>query len=159
MSTALIVGTLVFFRQLNFIQNKQLGYEAEQVVALRVMGIQPRNKIESLEKELQQLSFIKGTSLSQSYPGHSASGRTLSLPEALEGQSADLTSCRAHPGIFEVLDLKLIAGKPMKILEEGDSITQIVLNKSAVAFFGLDTGGGHWPKGRCKFGHFRNFPG
>lgn len=136
-STILIVSTLILYQQLNFIRNKKLGYEPEQVLAVRVMGIQPRSNIESLEKELQQLPTVVGTSLSQSYPGHSASGRSLSLPNAPEGQSADLTSCRAHPGIFDVLDLKLLAGRPMKLMSEGDTVTQVVLNKSAVEFLGL----------------------
>lgn len=136
-STILIVSTLILYQQLNFIRNKKLGYEPEQVIAVRVMGIQPRSSIESLEKELQQLPAVVKTALSQSYPGHSASGRSLSLPNAPEGQSADLTSCRAHPGIFETLDLKLLAGRPMKLMAEGDTVSQIVLNKSAVEFLGL----------------------
>lgn len=136
-STILIVGTIVLYQQLDFIRDKKLGYNPEQVVAVRIQGVSPRTQVEALEKELLQLASVKETALSQTYPGHGASGRSLYKPNAPEGQEgADLTSCRAYPGIFEVLDLDLIAGRPMKILEEGDSITQIVLNKSAVDFLG-----------------------
>ncbi|MEZ5038550.1 MAG: ABC transporter permease [Saprospiraceae bacterium] len=135
-SIVLIVSTLLLYQQLNFISSKKLGYDPEQVVAIRVMGIQPRSNIEALEKELQQLPTVVSTSLSQSYPGHSASGRSLYRPNDPEGQGADLTSCRAHPGILNVLDLKLIAGRSLKVQEEGDSVAQVVLNKSAIDYLG-----------------------
>ncbi len=136
-STILIISTLVLYQQLNYISNKKLGYSPEQVVAVRVLGVRPRSNVETLEKELQQLSSVSGIALSQTYPGHGASGRSLSKPNAPEGQSADLTTCRAYPGIFEVLNIKLLAGRPPKVREEGDSIVQIVLNKSAIDYLGF----------------------
>ena len=98
--------------------------------------MRPKNVVETLEKEFIQLPAVRGTALSQSYPGHGASGRTLTKTNAGDEQGADLTSCRTHPGIFETLDLKLIAGRPLKIIEDGDSITQLVLNKSAIDYLG-----------------------
>ena len=47
-----------------------------------------------------------------------------------------MTSCRAHSGILQVLDLKLIAGRSLKVQEEGDSVAQVVLNKSAIDYLG-----------------------
>ena len=135
-SIVLIVSTILLFKQLNYISDKKLGYNPEQVVAVRVQGIQPRTQVEALEKELQQLTSVVGTVLSQSYPGHSASGRSLTKPNDPSGQGADLTSCRAHPNIIEVLDLDLIAGRSLKLQEEGDSVAQIVLNKSAIEYLG-----------------------
>ena len=70
------------------------------------------------------------------FPGHGASGRTLSKPNDPEGRGADLTTCRADPDIMDVLDLNLIAGRKLKRLEEGDSITQLILNESAIEYLG-----------------------
>ncbi len=69
--------------------------------------------------------------------GSSASGRSLRRPDAGSWQEgAELRSCRAHPGIFEVLGLSLLAGRPMREWQEGDSITQVVLNRSAAEYLG-----------------------
>lgn len=135
-SVVLMICTMVLYQQLKYIGDKQLGFDPEQVVALRVMGIRPASNILSLEQELQQLSTVVSTSLTQSFPGHGASGRSLSKPNDPEGRGADLTTCRANPGIIEVLDLNLIAGRSLKRLEEGDSITQLVLNESAIEYLG-----------------------
>lgn len=135
-SVVLMICTMILYQQLNYIGDKQLGFNPEQVVAVRVMGIRPASNILSLEKELQQLSTVVSTSLSQTYPGHGASGRTLSKPNDPEGQGADLTTCRAHPGVIDVLDLNLIAGRTLKVLEEEDTLTQIILNESAIEYLG-----------------------
>lgn len=136
-STGLIIGALVFYQQLQFMRDKKLGYEPEQVVAVRVSGLENDRQKEALEKEFQRLSPVLHTSLTQTFPGNSASGRSLRRPNAPDDESgAELSTCRAHPEIFEVLDIPLIAGRPMRLRTEGDTITQIVLNKSAVEYLG-----------------------
>jgi putative ABC transport system permease protein len=134
-STGLIISTLVFYQQLNFIRNKKLGYNPEQVVAVRISGIKNRAQIESLEKEIRQLAAVAETSLSQTFPGEGGSGRNLQRPEA-SAEGAPLTTCRAHPEVFEALDIPLLAGKPMRMKTEGDTITEVVLNRSAVEYLG-----------------------
>ncbi|MEM6768212.1 MAG: ABC transporter permease, partial [Bacteroidota bacterium] len=135
-SCLLIVCTIILYQQLTYIQEKQLGYSPEQVVAVRVMGVRPRSNIETIEKEFRSLSSVREVSLSQSYPGHSTSGRSLSHTYAEGEASADLATCRADAEIFEVLDLKMIAGRPMGEFLEGDSLTELVLNVSAIDFLG-----------------------
>ncbi|MEL6192021.1 MAG: FtsX-like permease family protein [Bacteroidota bacterium] len=134
-SCALIVCSMILYQQLNYIQNKQLGYSPEQVVAVRVMGVRPRSNIETIEKEFNQLSAVKGVAITQSFPGHSTSGRMLSHTYS-QDEPADLSTCRAEGGVFEVLGVDMLAGRPMKDLAEGDTITELVLNASAVSFLG-----------------------
>lgn len=136
-STALIISTLVFYRQLQYIQHKKLGYQPEQVVALRIGGLENQRQKESLEKELQQLAPVLHTSISQSFPGQFASGYSLHRPNAPEEEEgAELNACRAHPEVFETLGISFLAGKPMRRVAEGDSVVQLVLNESAVKYLG-----------------------
>ncbi len=133
-STALIVSTLIFYKQLNFIRDKQLGYAPEQVVALEVSGAESLRQTDALETEVRQLAFVTGTARSQTFPGRSGSGRTLSRSNDPEG--AALTTCRARPEVFEVLNIPVLAGRPMQKPAEDDTITQIVINRSAAGFLG-----------------------
>ena len=133
-STALIVSTLIFYKQLNFIRDKKLGYSPEQVVALKVSGAENRQQTEALESEIKQLAFVKGVARTQTFPGRKGSGRTLSRPDEPEG--AALTTCRARPEVFNVLNIPLLAGQPMKNPTDGDTITQVVINRSAAQHLG-----------------------
>ena len=133
-STALIVSTLIFHKQLNFIRDKKLGYSPEQIVAVKVSSAESRQQTEALEGEIRQMASVKGTALTQTFPGRKGSGRSLSRPNEPEGTG--LTTCRARPDIFQVLNIPFLAGQPMKIPTEGDTITQIVINRSAAQYLG-----------------------
>ncbi|MEO0339622.1 MAG: FtsX-like permease family protein, partial [Bacteroidota bacterium] len=136
-SSALMVSAFIFYQQLNFIQKKELGFNAEQVMAVRVGGIRPFSNVKALESELNQLANIQQTALSQTYPGHGASGYTISRPGAAEDEAADLSTCRAYPNVFDVLDIELLAGRTLRERQEGDTIVELILNESAVEFLGL----------------------
>ncbi|MBX2893762.1 MAG: ABC transporter permease [Saprospiraceae bacterium] len=133
-STALIVSTLVFYKQLEFIRDKKLGYAPTQVVALNVYSAESRQQKDALEHEIGALASVKGTAYTQTFPGRSGSGRTLSHLNETEGPN--LTTCRARPDIFAVLDIPLIAGRPMRVPQQGDTITEIVINRTAAAQLG-----------------------
>jgi putative ABC transport system permease protein len=133
-STILIIATLIFHRQLNFIRDQKLGYAAEQVVALKVAGAENRQQAEALEQEIRSLSAVRAAARSQTFPGRRGSGRSLAHPGAEEG--ADLTTCRARPDVFEVLAIPFLAGRPMRVPTEGDTITEVVLNRAAAAYLG-----------------------
>lgn len=135
-SSALIVSTFIFYQQLQFIQQKELGFNPEQVLALRVSGIRPFSNVNALEKELEQIPNIEEMALSQTYPGHSASGYTIARPGAPDEEAADLSTCRAYPDILDVLDIELLAGRPLRIKEEGDTITEVLLNASSMEYLG-----------------------
>ena len=136
-STGLIIATLVFYQQLAYIRDKKLGYEPEQVIAIRVSGIEDRQKMETMEKEIDMLAPVMGSALSQTIPGGTPSGRSLRRPNAPEGEEgAELWSCRSDPEMFNVLGLKFLAGRPMRRRSESDSIAQVVLNKAAVEYMG-----------------------
>jgi putative ABC transport system permease protein len=88
-----------------------------------------------LETEVRQLASVSGTALAQTFPGRKGSGRSLAhLNEEAEGSG--LTTCRARPDIFSVLDIPMLAGRPMRIPAEGDTVTEIVVNRSAAQYLG-----------------------
>ena len=136
-ATILIISTLFFYLQLDFIKNKKLGFEPEQVLAVRVQGIRSNATKRALEKELQQLPAVLKTSLTQTFPSRTGSGRTLSKINAPNEKGKDITTCRADPDILNVLGIQLIAGRPLKQVEKEDTIFQVILNESAIEFLGL----------------------
>jgi putative ABC transport system permease protein len=133
-SSALIVATLVVYRQLNFIQQKKLGYSTAQTLALKVAGAETREQLIALETEVKQLSYVIGAAFTQTFPGEEGSGRSITRPHETEG--VGLTTCRARPDVFSVLEIPLLAGAPMRTPAPGDTITEVVLNRSAATYLG-----------------------
>jgi putative ABC transport system permease protein len=136
-SIVLIISTFIFYRQLQFVQEKNLGYSPEQVVSLSTQGAENQDQINSLKDYYQGLNFVSAISRAQTYPGASASGRTLSKDAETEDGLAVQTN-HATPEILNTLNIKLLAGKPFpeKISAE-DTTVQVIVNKTAVEFLGV----------------------
>ena len=135
-SVVLIVSTLIFYQQLRFIQNRKLGYEPTQVVAITTTAAENKDQIESLMNSTRSISSVVNVCRAQTYPGYGGSGRTLSKPND-PGNGTFIRTCRVGPEFIDVLGMKLLAGTtiPERKSEE-DTTVQIVLNKTAVDFLG-----------------------
>ncbi len=136
-SIVLMIATFVFYRQLQFVQENNLGYNANQVVAISTQGAEKVEQINSLLEIYKGLSFVSGAARAQSYPGGSSSGRTLSK-DGMSDNGIYIKTNRATPEVLETLGIKLLAGTtvPERKSDE-DTTVQIVLNKTAVDFLGL----------------------
>ncbi|MEM1122172.1 MAG: FtsX-like permease family protein, partial [Bacteroidota bacterium] len=132
----LMISTLFFYLQLDFIKNKKLGFNPEQVVTVRVQGIRSATDKETVRKEFLRLSSVKNVALSQTFPSKSGSGRSIYKINEPDENGKDLTTCRADSEILKVLDIKLLAGRHLKNMEEGDTIAEVILNESAVDYLG-----------------------
>ena len=68
-SIILIVGTLIMFRQIQFMLNKDLGFNKEHVLVIRrasTIG----NKIKSFKEELRKIPDVVNVASSTAVPGH-----------------------------------------------------------------------------------------
>jgi putative ABC transport system permease protein len=135
-SVVLIVGTLVFYRQMQFIQKKKLGFEPEQVVALTTVGAENTAQIEALISGCLNLPGVQAVCRAQSFPGQKTSIRSITKTENDE-DGMELFTNRVTPGFEKVLGLKLLAGTslPERLLK--DTIDRVVLTKKAVDYIGL----------------------
>ncbi len=134
--TALIIGIFVFQNQLNFINNKKLGFKAEQVLSINTSAATELSQIEGLKNAYRNLPEVSALSRMQGYPGLSVSGYTITKP-GQEHIVRGIQSNRASADFEKVLSLKILAGKslPEKKLET-DTTIQVVMNETAVKFFG-----------------------
>jgi len=136
-SMILIISSVVFFRQMNFIQNKKLGYEPEQVVAVMTSAARNQQQIAALKTAIDDLSDVEQTARTQAYPGIGTSMRNI-VREGSEGEGASLLTTRATHEILSILNIKLLAGNTLpETKDPKDTTIQVVLNKAAVDYLGL----------------------
>jgi putative ABC transport system permease protein len=84
-SIAMIVGTFVVYQQLDFIRNKNAGYNREQVLTINLNDQQLLQRDESLKNEMKKITGVSGASLSSTLPGRGF-GRTGILPEGKDNR-------------------------------------------------------------------------
>jgi putative ABC transport system permease protein len=136
-SMILIISSIVFYKQMNYIQNKKLGYEPEQVIAVMTSAARDQNMVNSLKTEFELMAEVKKVSWSQAYPGIGTSGYSMKREKDAHTGASILTNRTTHE-IVDVLGLKLLAGRTLPEKKDPqDTTIQVILNKSALEYLQL----------------------
>lgn len=137
LSILLIVAVGVIYKQLEFIQSKNLGYDKDNVLVFERDGQLVENMDTFLEEAKQipgviNASYMQGgmTDFNNSSWGHSWPGQT--------EESKNLPFWHSHVGkdFIETLGVELKEGRSY-VNEIGDNETKIILNETAVKQMGL----------------------
>ena len=151
-SVILIIGVITIFEQLNFVKNKKLGYQPENVVAITTTAAKTADEIDALINNLKNIPEVKSVCRMQSFPGNGSSGRSLQKDEKDE-QTFPLTTNRSNAAFLEVLNLKLLAGKTLPLVKsKEDTLVEVVLNKASVDYLGLTPDQAIGKKVTCQLG-------
>ena len=129
MSTILIIATLVVYRQLNFINNKPLGYQKENVLVLDLKGEDSKAGYEILKNELKALPFVKSAGASSDIPvwGFTSNGYT---PEGLD-KPMMFHALDIDDDFLETLDIKVVTGRNFAVESRSDESTFLINQKLA----------------------------
>jgi len=137
-SVFLIISTLVVYQQLDYIQNKDLGFSKDQVLIVNdVFSLD--NKATSFKEEVKKLSYVKNATLSSFFPTPSGrSDSTFAPEEGLTDQESALSMQRwgVDHDYVSTMDFEIIAGRDFDRDFKNDS-TAIIVNESAVSVIGV----------------------
>ncbi|MEW7289341.1 ABC transporter permease [Aquimarina sp. 2304DJ70-9] len=136
-SIFLIIGTSVIFKQLKYIQNKDLGFQKDQVLVIDDTDA-AGNQIASFKQDVAQLGQVKSTSLSSFLPTPSTRNTVnfFTEGEMKSHAGAIFGKWRVDHDYVSTLDLEIIAGRDFDRQFATDS-TGIILNESAVGMLGI----------------------
>lgn len=136
-SVFLIVATIVVFKQLDFIQGKDLGFSKDQVLIVNdVYGA--RDKADVFKQEVLKLPQVEHASLSSFLPTPSSRSDTSFYREGYTEQenAINMQKWRVDYDYLATLDIKLIAGRDFSQQRATDS-TAIIVNETAVSILGV----------------------
>jgi len=132
----LIASSIVMFRQISFLQNKDLGFEKEAVLTT-IFDFGDETKYNTLKQALVEQSFVSSVSVASRIPSGSLSNVGGVLPE---GQTESIAIPYVHINFdyFKTLGIKPIKGRLFSDQFKTDATESIILNKAAVALIGLE---------------------
>jgi putative ABC transport system permease protein len=137
-SIVLIVGTFIIYRQMNYIMNKKIGFDKEQVVLLQGAHTLGEN-VQTLKTELLRLPEVQGVSVSDYLPikGTKRNGNGFhkeSGPTADQQVSAQIW--QVDPDYLQTMGITLIEGRNFSPQMPTDSHA-VIINKAMVKKMGL----------------------
>lgn len=131
---ALIIGTTVVFRQLDYMQNTDKGFEQEGVLIVTNINKLGEQK-EAFRQEISRLPQVANTSFNDRMPGGNFLWMyTYQTPDM--DNSITIQTFPADENYVPTLGLRLKAGRNFSKDIASDS-TAIILNEAAVAALGL----------------------
>jgi putative ABC transport system permease protein len=135
-SSALVLGALVVYGQLNFIQNKNLGFSGDQVVVIYDAD-DVFSSLSAFKDQLRSLASVKAVSSSSGTFGR-PSNDNLYTPEGRADSEGKLIWTNMTDGSFDdVYDLQLVEGRFIDRDIPGDEHA-VVLNETAVRLLELE---------------------
>ncbi|MBU2651455.1 MAG: ABC transporter permease [Bacteroidetes bacterium] len=146
-SVLLIIATITVYRQIHFINKKNLGFEKEQVMVISMPTRNDQGRITSLKNELMKLPEVKFMSASSGIPGQRIPYLTVRIPglaqEEVENQEEgeDVIGIRVLSGdadLLRTLGIKISEGRDFYNTPGNDENSAFILNEAAVKEFELE---------------------
>ena len=135
---ALIAGTIIIYYQLNYMRHKNLGFNKEQTVVLRMPDATVRQSIDSVKERLLNHSGIHGIALSSIPPGFGARTNAF-LPEGFSmNQAQMMRSISIDSDFIPTIGLEIVAGRNFLSDSAADRGQSILINQTAARQFGWD---------------------
>ncbi|MGE8381923.1 MAG: ABC transporter permease, partial [Sphingobacterium sp.] len=135
-SIILIIGISVMLTQMNYIRNKDLGYQPEHLVSIPIRSFRSQEKLNTLNQQVQSLSNTLSTTFAQSIPGSNESGKT-TYKLSTDKQGLPTLSCVTYGKTVNTLGLKLLAGTDLPdIWGRPDSTCYMLINEKVLKYLG-----------------------
>jgi len=126
-------------KQLNFMQEQDLGFNADNklILPLRTQGTRDRHQ--ALHQELTNISSVKNISASAYVPGYNILNDFGLYPEGTTMEtSVNVKNSWVEPNYMDVLNIQLIAGRKFNSNRISESQNKIILNETAVRKLGFE---------------------
>lgn len=137
-SLVLLSSTLVLNKQMVFMQNKELGFDKEQVMVVNNTYLIPGTRSQSFKQELQRHSSIKSVSMSGYLPVPSSRNNSTVFADAI--LSDDIFNCQnwtVDMDYIETYGLKLVEGRNFSEDFATDTMG-LIINQTAAKNLGWD---------------------
>lgn len=137
-SFILIVATIVVFKQLHFMQNKELGFRKDHMLAIDFQ-FDSRASSEFTKRQLKNLPGVSSVSTSSSLPGkpnHTLKTKIENVVGDFEESYFD--AYFTDYNFIEQYDIKVIAGRLFSNQYTTDSKNSMIINEAAVKHLGYN---------------------
>jgi len=138
LSTCLIIGTFIIYKQVQYISEKKLGFDKEHVMAINMTVIPEQNVLSSVKKNLLQHNNIQHVSFCSAFPSRNSGGQIINAEGMAEDEKMLMWEWRSEEDILDAFGVKLIAGRPFSRDRENAEEKEFIINETAMNLIGWD---------------------
>lgn len=134
-SVFLITGTLIINKQMHFVKNRQLGYNQEQALVIRLDNPDIYKNMDVFKRELLANSTVAAVSMMSGEPGGFFDEHSFEV----EGKGNNVLKEHTEFADFDyvkTMGLKIIAGRDLSAQYPTDSMQAVLINRKAAEDMG-----------------------
>ncbi|MEQ9404907.1 MAG: FtsX-like permease family protein [Cyclobacteriaceae bacterium] len=142
-SAILIAGSLIVLRQIDYMKNKELGFDQEAVISVRIpssieLGGIDLNMVRSMQNRIEAIPGVKKTTTVSNLPGGQFNQHPMYAKKNPENR-VDISEMMVSFDSEEVFDFEIVKGRGFdKSYTSDSSGINFILNESAVNQLNLD---------------------
>ncbi len=136
-SILMIIGTLAIQSQMRFLQDKDLGFDQDQIIVLNVpQDTAVFNHLSSFKDRILSHTEFVGISGSQGIPGSNVGELMFRIEQEAEMLDKSIKFIAADEDFFEILGLELLEGRLFSRDIQSDQQQAFIINETAAQSFG-----------------------
>ena len=136
-SITLIIGTLIIIEQLNYMQNKDLGFDKDQTFSVELTSRNSLLNFSSLKNILLQNNSILNMSTATNHPGDGQNNNSVYREEGTTNNDSKLIDqAHVNDDYFETLGMRIAQGRFFSKDFPSDTISSVIINEAAAKKFG-----------------------
>lgn len=138
-SLVLVIGTIIVYQQLNYIQTKKLGFDKEQVLILNETGALGTNK-DAFKNEIAQIAGVQSASYAGYLPvaGSARSDNTFSKEAVMDMKNGfNMQVWNVDYDYVPTMGMEIIKGRNLSKSFGSDS-SAVIINESTAKLLGYE---------------------
>jgi putative ABC transport system permease protein len=135
----LVSGMIIISRQLSYMQNKSLGFDAEAKIVLPLRTAEARGRYEGLRNELLKYEAVEKVSAARFMPGSRVFGDMIFYTEG-GSMETGRTNFRneVDQGYIELLEIPMVAGRTFTSNRKMESQNKVIINRASAKQYGYE---------------------
>ncbi|MBZ9731140.1 ABC transporter permease [Salegentibacter sp. JZCK2] len=139
LSVLLIISAIVVYNQVNYLHNKDLGFNKDQIMFFPLRGANMQANKESFKMQLEQLPGVSSVSIGYGFPGDAVAGDGIKVHRNGLVEEQGATQLMVDFDYIETLGIEMVAGRPFSEEMGTDKDKAFIINETAVKNLGYGT--------------------
>ncbi len=139
LSVLLIISAIVVFKQTDYLHNKDLGFNKEQIMFFPMRGDKMFKNTDAFKNELLKSPGVSSVSIGYGFPGDAVAGDEIIVPVNGVRTTQSATQIMADYDYIKTLGLRIVAGRDFSEEMKTDKDHAWIINETAVKQLGFGT--------------------
>jgi putative ABC transport system permease protein len=139
LSVLLIISAIVVFNQVNYLHNKDLGFNKEQIMFFPMRGDNMFNNMDAFKNEILKAPGVSSVSIGYGFPGDAVGGDEIIVAHNGKQTTQSATQLTVDFDYIKTMGIQIVAGRDFSKEMSTDKDHAWIINETAVKQLGFGT--------------------